>query len=240
MKLYLFEFVLKYMSKGGLNMREIKNFFIRQTISTPISFGTWLYLILGTSLNIFAATGLGIALYLGSTFTIKQIQITSTIKKLGLNRSEFNYINGQMNDAKQKLKRLNSYYGKVRSVQAFKQLHEINTISRRILGIIRTNPEKFYHAENFFYAHLDSAVELTSKYAILVNQPLKDKELQIALQNTRNTLADVNLQLEQDLRNLLASDMERLQMELDFVDVTMNKQKPLLEMKGDDTTNDRK
>ena len=69
------------MSKGGLNVKEIKNFFIRHFISTPISIGTWLYLILGTSLNIFAATGLGIALYLGSTFTIKQIQITSTIKK---------------------------------------------------------------------------------------------------------------------------------------------------------------
>ena len=39
--------------------------------------------------------------------------------------------------------------------------------------------------------------------------------------------------LEQDLRNVLSSDMERLQMELDFVDVTMNRKKPLLEMKGD-------
>ena len=228
------------MSKGGLNVREIKNFFIRQTISAPISIGTWLYLLLGTGLNIFAATGLGFALYFGSTFTIKQIQITSMIKQVGLNRSEYNYINNQMTAAKQKLKRLNSYYGKVRSVQAFKQLHEINTISRRILSIIKTNPDKFYYAENFFYAHLDSAVELTSKYAILVNQPLKDKEVQVALQNTRNTLGDVNKQLEQDLRNLLANDMERLQMELDFVDVTINKKKPVLEMKGDDNNNDRK
>ena len=76
----------------------------------------------------------------------------------------------------------------------------MNTLSRRILAIIKANPQKFYHVENFFYAHLDSAVELTSKYAILVNQPLKDKEIQIALQNTRETLTDVNEQLEQDLR----------------------------------------
>ena len=87
---------IKYMSKGGLNVREIKNFFIRQTISAPISIGTWLYLLLGTGLNIFAATGLGFALYFGSTFTIKQIQITSMIKQVGLNRSEYNYINNQM------------------------------------------------------------------------------------------------------------------------------------------------
>lgn len=214
-------------------MKEIRNFFTRHFIAAPISFGSWFYLIFGTTLNFFAATGLFIVIYLGSSFTIKQIQISSTIKKLGLQRSEYNYIKGQLKGAKLKLKRLNSYYGKVRSVQAFRQLHEMNTLSRRILAIIKANPQKFYRVENFFYAHLDSAVELTSKYAILVNQPLKDKEIQIALQNTRETLTDVNEQLEQDLRDALASDIETLNMEIDFVGVTKNKNKPLLEMKGD-------
>ena len=220
-------------------MKQIQNFFTRHIIAAPISFGSWLYLLLGTSMTLVPATGLLIVIYLGSTFTIKQLQITSTLKKAGLTRSEYNYIQNQMTSAQKKLKRLNGYYGKVRSVQAFRQLHEINTLSRRILGIVRTDPNKFYHVEKFFYAHLDSAVELTSKYSILVNQPLKDKEIQIALQNTRETLTDVNNQLEQDLRNVLSSDMDRLQMELDFVDATMKKKKPLLEMKGD-AHNDRK
>ena len=220
-------------------MKQIQNFFTRHIIAAPISFGSWLYLLLGTSMTLVPATGLLIVIYLGSTFTIKQLQITSTLKKIGLNRSEYNYIQSQMTGAQQKLKRLNGYYGKVRSVQAFRQLHEINTLSRRILSIVRTNPNKFYHVEDFFYAHLDSAVELTSKYSILVNQPLKDKEIQIALQNTRETLTDVNSQLEQDLRNVLASDMDRLQMELDFVDVTMSKKKQLVKMKGD-ARNERK
>ena len=220
-------------------MKQLQNFFTRHIIAAPISFGSWLYLLLGTSMTLVPATGLLLVIYLGSTFTIKQLQITSTLKKDGLNRSEYNYIQSQMTGAQQKLKRLNGYYGKVRSVQAFRQLHEINTLSRRILGIVRTNPKKFYHVEDFFYAHLDSAVELTSKYSILVNQPLKDKEIQIALQNTRETLTDVNSQLEQDLRNVLSSDMDRLQMELDFVDATMKKKKPVLDMKGD-APNDRK
>lgn len=214
-------------------MNKIQNFFTRHIIAAPLSFGSWLYLLLGTSITIVPATGLLIGIYLGSTFTIKQIQLTSTLKKIGLNRSEYNYIQNQVSGAQQKLKRLNGYYGKVRSVQAFRQLHEINTLSRRILSIIRANPKKFYQVENFFYAHLDSAVELTAKYSILVNQPLKDKEIQIALQNTRETLTDVYSQLEQDLRNVLASDMERLQMEMDFVDVTMNKKRTSIDMKGD-------
>lgn len=220
-------------------MKGIQQFFTRHLITAPISFSSWIYLLLGTSLNPFLATGFSALLYFGGTFTMKQIQISSNIKKLGMSRSEYNHIKDQLTNANMKIKQLNGYYGKVRSVQAFRQLHEMNTLSRRILGIVKSNPKKFYHVEKFFYAHLDSAVELTSKYAMLVNQPLKDRDLRIALQNTRETLGDVNRQLEQDLRNVLASDLEQLQMEIDFVDVTMNQKKPLLEMKGEQL-NDRK
>ncbi|MBE1554754.1 5-bromo-4-chloroindolyl phosphate hydrolysis family protein [Sporosarcina limicola] len=214
-------------------MKEIQQFFTRHLIAAPISFGSWLYFVLGAGMNIVAASGLLIAIYLGGTFTFKQIQLSSNLKKIGMSRSEYKHIRGQISEAKAKIRQLNGLYGQVRSVQAFRQLHEMNSLSKRILGIVRSNPKKFYHVEKFFYAHLDSAVELTSKYALLVNQPLKDKDLRIALQNTRETLGDVNEQLEQDLRSVLASDIEKLQMEIDFVDVTMNKNKPLLEMKGD-------
>jgi 5-bromo-4-chloroindolyl phosphate hydrolysis protein len=220
-------------------MREVKQFLTRHFITAPISFGSWLVFVMGAGMNIFAASGLLVVIYLGGTFTLKQIQLSSNLKKLGMSRSEYSHIKGQISGAKLKVRQLNSLYGQVRSVQAFKQLHEMNSLSRRILGIVRTNPKKFYYVEKFFYAHLDSAVELTSKYALLVNQPLKDKDLRIALQNTRETLGDVNKQLEQDLKDALSSDIEQLQMEIDFVDISMNNNKPLLEMKGD-TTNVRK
>lgn len=220
-------------------MKEIQQFITRHFITAPISFGSWLYFVLGAGMNVLPATGLLIAIYLGGTFSLKQIQLSSNLKKLGMSRSEYSHIKGQITGAKMKIKRLNGLYGQVRSVQAFRQLHEMNSLSRRILGIVRSNPQKFYSVEKFFYAHLDSAVELTSKYALLVNQPLKDKELRIALQNTRETLGDVNKQLEQDLRSVLSSDIDQLQMEIDFVDISMKTKKPLLEMKGD-THDDRK
>lgn len=214
-------------------MRNIKNFFTRHFIAAPISFSAWLFFLIGTNLTFLPATGLFFAIYFASSFTIKQLQISSLLKEFGLSRSEYQYIKGQLTSAKQKLKRLNSYYGKVRSVQAFRQLHEMNQLSRRILNTVKANPQKFYHVENFFYAHLDSAVELTSKYAMLVNQPLKDDEIQTALQNTRTTLNDVSQQLEQDLRNAIATDIESLKIEIDYVDVTMNKNTPLLKTEGD-------
>ncbi len=219
-------------------MKNIRNFFKRHLIAAPIGFGSFLFFIFGTSLTFLPTIALPFVVYFGSIFVIKQYQISTNLKQLGMPRSEYNYIRQQLKSAQVKLKRLNSYYGKVRSVQAFRQLHEMNTLSRRIIGIIKDNPKKFYHVENFFYAHLDSAVELTSKYSILVNQPLKDKEIQIALQNTRETLTHVNEQLEQDLRSALTSDIETLRMEIDFVDISRNKDKQLLEMKGE-TDHDR-
>ncbi|WP_339250183.1 5-bromo-4-chloroindolyl phosphate hydrolysis family protein [Sporosarcina sp. FSL W8-0480] len=219
-------------------MKEVKQFFQRHLITAPISFGSWFTMTLAAGMNPLAATGLMIAIYLSGNFTIKQIQLSSNVKELGMSRSEYKHIKTQLNEAKTKINKLNGLYGQVRSVQAFKQVYEINNLAKRILTIVRKNPKKFYHVERFFYSHLDSAVELTSKYAILVNQPLKDQEIRVALQHTRETLNDVNRQLEQDLRGALATDIEQLQLELDYVDVTMKKNKPLLEMKGE-MRNDR-
>ena len=76
-------------------------------------------------------------------------------------------------------------------------------------------------------------MEITSKYSLLVNQQLKDQDIKIALQNTRETLNELNKELEKDLKNAVATDLQQLRMEIDFVDVTLNKDKPLLESKGE-------
>ncbi len=216
-------------------MNEVKQFLVRHSIAAPVSFVTWLYLLLSTSLGFTVVTAISIVLYVGGNFVMKQIQVSSNYKQLGMSRSEYKHVKKQLYEAKQKLHRLNSLYGQVRSIQAFRQLYEMINFSKRIVKIVKMNPQKFYDAENFFYAHLDSAVELSTNYVMLINQPLKDTELKIALQNTRETLSDVNDQLQNDLRRVLSSDIEKLQLERDFVDITINKNKnkPLLNLKGD-------
>ena len=68
-------------------MREVKQFFTRHFITAPISFGSWLFFIMGVGMNPFAATGLLITIYFAGTFTLKQIQLSSNLKKLGMSRS---------------------------------------------------------------------------------------------------------------------------------------------------------
>ncbi|WP_432355689.1 5-bromo-4-chloroindolyl phosphate hydrolysis family protein [Sporosarcina sp. A2] len=214
-------------------MKQVKLFFIRHFIMAPVSFGTYLILLIATGTGFFASTGIVLAMYFGGTFAIKQYQLNSTVKNLGMSRSEFRHINLQLKEAKQKIKRLNSVYGQVRSVKTFRQVYELSNLSKKILTIVRNDPRKFYQTEQFFYAHLDSAVELTTKYALLANQQLKEKEVRIALQHTRETIKDVTQQLENDLQDALATDLAALQMELDYVDITMARKKSLPIPKGE-------
>lgn len=220
-------------------MNIVKNFFTRHLLMAPTSFFTGIYLVFGANINFFLSFVLGIAVYAGGNVAIKEIQLRSTLKKFGFARSEYKHIDLQVRQAKKKVKELTSLYGQVRSIQAFRQVYDMAAKARRIIKIVQMNPRKFYQVETFFYAHLDSAVEITSKYSLLVNQPLKDHDITVALENTRNTLADLNQEMERDLRSAVATDLEQLRMEIDFVDVTMNKDKPLLDSKGEHT-HDRK
>ena len=104
-------------------MKEIQQFLTRHFITAPISIGSWLFFVMGLGLHIVVATGLLVAIYLGGTFTLKQIQHSSNLKKLGMSRSEYGHIKDQIMGAKVKVRKLNSLYGQVSSVQAFKKLH---------------------------------------------------------------------------------------------------------------------
>ncbi|MET3574881.1 5-bromo-4-chloroindolyl phosphate hydrolysis family protein [Bhargavaea ullalensis] len=216
-------------------MNNFQQFLTRQAIMLPVSFGSWLALLLGAGMGFVPATGLLIAIYLAGDFSIRQIQTTSEVKRLGMTRSEYKHIDHQLSEAKAKLRQLNAHYGNIRSVQAFRQLNELNKLSKRIIGIVRQNPKKFYNVEKFFYAHLDSAVELSSKYALLANQPTKDEEMKAALQQTRETLGDLNIEIQKDVKRALATDLETLRFELDYADVLTGKEKKELEAPKDKT-----
>ncbi|KZE40207.1 5-bromo-4-chloroindolyl phosphate hydrolysis protein [Bhargavaea cecembensis] len=230
-------------------MNTFQQFLTRHAIMLPVSFGSWLYFLLGAGMGFIPATGLLIAIYLAGDFSIRQVQIGSTVKQLGMTRSEYKHIVSQLDQAKSKLRQLNGHYGSIRSVQAFRQLNDLNKLSKRIIGIVQQNPRKFYNVEKFFYAHLDSAVELSSKYALLANQPTKDDEMKQALEDTRETLKDLNVEIRKDVKRALATDLETLRFELDYAEVLTGKEKKQLklqerkqleqpeqvQLKGDDT-----
>ena len=225
-------------------MKRVQNFIKRQTVSLPIMGVMFPVLYLGAEIGLLASGAVAAGTYLASNTTIKQVQFSSTSKELGMTRSEYKHVIKQVQEAK--VKRLQSHYYRVRSISSFKQLMEMTKIANKIIMVVQQNPRKFYLAESFFYSHLDSAMELTEKYALLVGQPVKDRDMRIALQDTRETLQSMNRVMENDLKRVLSADVEQLRMELDYAKLAVDKQadqkllvQPLTDDEGD-VENERK
>lgn len=152
----------------------------------------------------------------------------------GITKEEFKHIETQLSAANKHIQTLSQNYLRVRSVSAFKQLLEMTRISKNIVKIVKTDPRKFYNVEPFFYAHLPSAVELTDKYTMLSKQPVKDKEIQLTLSKTRETLTDLNDTIQIDLKDALANDIDTLQMEIEFANRSNLRRREQLDWRGDD------
>lgn len=212
-------------------MKPVEKFIKRQTVSLPIMTAMFPILYLGAEIGIVASGAVAAGTYIASNSTMKQFQFSSDSKKLGMTRSELKHIRAQVKEAKKKIKLLQSYYYRVRSIASFKQLLNMVRLANKIVSLVQLNPRKFYSAEPFFYSHLESALELTEKYTLLIGQPVKDIELKIALQETREMLNSMNDVMERDLKKVLSADVEKLRMELDYARMTVgqNEQQVLLE-----------
>lgn len=205
-------------------MKRVQNFIKRQSVSLPIMGIMFPVLYLGAEIGLLASGAVAAGSYLASNTTIKQVQFSSTSKELGMTRSEYKHVIKQLHEAKAKTKKLQGNYYRVRSISSFRQLVEMTKIANKIILVVQQNPRKFYMAESFFYSHLDTALELTEKYSLLVGQPVKDREMRIALQDTRETLQSMNRVMENDLKKVLSTDVEQLRMELDYARLAVDKQ----------------
>lgn len=211
-------------------MKPLENFLVRQSVGLPLMTVMFPVLYAGAEVGLVVSGAAAAGTYIASTSAVKQIQVSNTSKRFGLTRSEFKSIRLQIKEAKAKVAQLQSQSFRARSISAFKQQLEMTRTANKIISAVQQNPRKFYQAGDFFYAHLDSAVELSSKYSLLIGQSLKDKETKIALQDTRVTLRALTEAMQHDLKQVLASDMEQLRIELDYAQLSIERkeQPPLL------------
>ena len=88
----------------------------------------------------------------------------------------------------------------------------------------KKEPKRFYRAEEFYFSHLDSIVEMTEKYSLLASQPKKNIEINQSLLETRQTLNEMTRILEEDLYHFVANDVDHLNFEIDVAKNTIKKQ----------------
>ncbi|MFI8687350.1 5-bromo-4-chloroindolyl phosphate hydrolysis family protein [Rossellomorea sp. NPDC077527] len=208
-------------------MNTFLQFLLRTVISFSVGISSFIaYLLLmdlGLPLTFLSGIGTGVLFFI----FVKALQKKWWLNKNGLSSREFRYINRNLKEAKEKVKRLQKQQLKVRSLGAFKQILEINRLTRRIYQLVKKEPKRFFSAESFFFYHLDSVVEITEKYTFLASQPGKNNETFLSLQQTRTTLDDLTGSLENDLQKVLADDMDHLRFELNFANQHLSHKKDL-------------
>ncbi|MEX3743680.1 MULTISPECIES: 5-bromo-4-chloroindolyl phosphate hydrolysis family protein [Lysinibacillus] len=215
-------------------MLSVGQFFSRHTASVFISLSTVSIAAIAADPGFFLGGLLFAGTYAPSTALLKHRQKKKVRQIAGITKEEYKLIETQLKAANKNIQKLSQNYLRVRSVSAFKQLIEMTRISKNIVKIVKADPRKFYNVEQFFYAHLPSAVELTEKYTMLSKQPVKDKEIQITLSKTRETLTDLNDTIQIDLKDALSNDIDHLQMEIEFANRSNSRRKEQLEWRGDD------
>lgn len=214
-------------------MLSVGQFFSRHSISLFISLSSVSIAAIIANPGFFLGGMLFVGTYTTSTFLLKLNQKKKVMKLAGISKEEYQHIETQLSTAQKHIQTLSKNYLRVRSISTFKQLLEITRISKNIVKIVKNNPQKFYNVEQFFYAHLPSAVQLTETYTMLTKQPVKDKEIQLTLAKTRETLTDLNDTIQIDLKDALSNDIDHLQMEIEFANRSNMRKKEQLEWRGD-------
>lgn len=153
----------------------------------------------------------------------QRVHTTRNLRELGLTRKEYRFITNNLKEARQKITRLRRSMRSVASLRQVKQNVEILYTVHKIYTNTKKEPRRFYKAEQFYYKHLDSLVELVEKYAFLSSQPAKTVELNVSLKETRQMISHLNEQIKRDLQMMLTDDLETLQFELSVAKQSMEK-----------------
>ncbi|WAA12547.1 5-bromo-4-chloroindolyl phosphate hydrolysis family protein [Fervidibacillus halotolerans] len=209
-------------------MNAFLSFLIRFVAAGFTTFLTWIFsfFIFDRSFfeSFFYSLIGGTAVFFGLKYYIRH----RFIKMTGLTRSEYKLVQRNLKDAKQKIQRLQKALFNISNIRDFiNAKHNIETIRvvKKIYSVTKKEPVRFFKAEEFYYKHLDSMVEIAEKYSFLSSQPVKTKELNQSLQETRQTLTQLSNVIKEDLYNMLEGDLDSLQFELDVARQSINQKK---------------
>ncbi|CAH2714165.1 hypothetical protein BACCIP111895_01319 [Neobacillus rhizosphaerae] len=206
-------------------MNPFLSFIVRSFVAVPITVITWLICIFPIGLTFWPSIGYAILGGILTHIVLSLYMNRHFINKHQLSRKEYRYIKKNLVEAKQKINRLNKNLFTIRDLASVKQRLDILRITKKIHKMTTKEPKRFYQAEQFYFSHLDSVVELTEKYNFLSSQPKQNTEMGQSLIETRRTINELSKVLEEDLYHVISNDIDTLNFEIDVAKHTINKQK---------------
>jgi len=194
-------------------------------IALPAAVIAWFVSIFALDIYFIFDLLISIATFITFYFPTQRLTSRKYLNEIGLTRRDYHFVNSQLNNAQDKIRRIFKSFVNVRSIKDFRQVNEIYRISRAIFYAVKQQPSSFFKVESFFYSHIDNALNLIEAYTRLSKSPKKTKEEKQKLEQTRITLDEVKRTLVADLRRINDEDYSKLdiEMELNKIEQSRNK-----------------
>ncbi|MCU7556692.1 5-bromo-4-chloroindolyl phosphate hydrolysis family protein [Macrococcus capreoli] len=157
-----------------------------------------------------------IAGYFSAYLPIQTTTGNKYLKAMGITKQEYKYIRKEMKQAEPKIKHLLIQYKKVRSINDFRNVNEINKLARTIYKAVQKDPKKFFKVGSFFFSHLENTVNLLDQFLYLSRMPHKTQQDKQLLYNAQLTLEELKRTLQADLKALNSADYEQMKVEIDI------------------------
>ncbi|QHS21467.1 protein xpaC [Virgibacillus sp. MSP4-1] len=213
-------------------MYKFLTIIIRIAVAIPAMITVWLVSFFLLDLSFLSSSGVSL---IGAAMTygiITGVLYFRSLKKNELTMKDYRYIRKQLIEAKHKIRRMHKTLLSIRQVTFFKEMFDLLRTIRKIYQVTKKEPKRFYQGNQFYFSHLDSAVELTEKYAFLYSQPKKSREMEQVLDETRSAIKDMKTAIEKDLYHILSDDIEELNFEVDYTKYTTNPKQERLDFDG--------
>ncbi|NWQ39519.1 5-bromo-4-chloroindolyl phosphate hydrolysis family protein [Bacillus sp. EB106-08-02-XG196] len=204
-------------------MNRFLTFLVQSVVTVPSAVTVWFLSYFAFDLTFLMSSAISLASGVIVYKITSGVMTSRFLKKQQLTRKEYSYIKKNLDEAKQKINRLNKSLFSIRDLSTLKQRLEVLRITRKIQSMTQAEPKRFYKAEKFYFSHLDSVVELTEKYRFLAQQPKKSHEIDVSLYETRQTLNDLTKALEEDLYHVVEDDLDSLNFEIDVAKHSIKK-----------------
>lgn len=207
-------------------------------ISIPVAVVAGLFSMIAFDIHLVFDMMIAAGGFFAAYFPTQSISLNSQLQKMGITRSEYRYVKGQLAEAREKIKRLRQSYKNVRTLKDARLIYDINRLARTVYQTVENDPKQFFNIQQFFHSNLDSAVNTIEQYLFLYKMPGKTKEEKVKLHETRISLLELKRTIQSNLSSMNRNGYQALEVEKDFI--KLNRNRSTSTMKLDNTLDKQK
>lgn len=112
-------------------------------IAFPAAVIAWFASIFALDIYFIFDVLISVATFVVFYFPTQRLTSRKYLREIGLSRRDYHFVNSQLNNAQDKIRRIFKSFVNVRSIKDFKQVNEIYRISRAIYFAVKQQPEAF-------------------------------------------------------------------------------------------------